>query len=58
MEVNERRQFLKQATLVAVAAGPLAATAAVQAKETKPPAAKPVLYRETADWTRYYDSLR
>jgi anaerobic selenocysteine-containing dehydrogenase len=60
MEKISRRKFTKGATL-AVAAGSLAATAPKvfadnsKKKDSKYPV---VLYRETDEWKRYYETLK
>ncbi len=58
MKKISRRKFTKKATL-AVAAGALAVNASTVIPESKESAKHPVvLYRETKEWKKYYETLK
>ncbi len=58
MEKISRRKFTKKATL-AVAAGALAMNASKVISDSKENSKHPVvLYRETKEWKKYYETLK
>ncbi|MEW6749629.1 MAG: Tat pathway signal protein [Candidatus Latescibacterota bacterium] len=57
MDDNGRRQFLKRATMAMAAAGSLGVASAAVPAGGRGSATRPVLYRETEAWRKYYRSL-
>lgn len=59
MERSSRRKFIKQATMSVAALGPVAVAVTGGKAAGKPKSASTqLLYRETIEWKKYYESLR
>ena len=57
-ENSSRRKFVKQAAMAAAAVGALTATAGKKTVARPQSENGCVLYRETAEWKKYYETLK